>query len=94
MSWLDARVAEEFGVALARFYMSRMPATSDKANQDGQLRKVVEKMVERMDQFKADHTLNVYQRAKLWNAFKWALIDAGYDRSFAGDLTRELVSSF
>jgi len=44
-----------------------------------------------VQQFKKDRRLNVYKKAKLGNAFKWSLRDAGYDVDYVNELTEWLM---
>ena len=44
------------------------------------------KMLKRIKQFKQEEILNFYKTAKLLNAFKWDLKDAGYDQKLADTL--------
>lgn len=42
--------------------------------------------------FKQTHGLNLYKKAKLGNAFKWALLDAGYRPGYVDELTEWLLA--
>lgn len=94
LSWLDASEAKEFGSSLAHFYIERIPPDeSDWKNKSiaKKQQEVVNKMFQQMARFKLEHKLNIYKKAQLGNAFKWALKDAGYDLVFVDQLTKELM---
>jgi hypothetical protein len=52
----------------------------------------MKQMARRIDEFKLRQALNVYKRAKLANAFKWALRDGGYNAEYIDRLTEWLVA--
>lgn len=94
LSWFDASEAKEFGASLAHFYIERIPL-GDSGGKNKPIAKkqqeVVNKMFQQMARFKIDHRLNIYKKAQLGNAFKWALKDAGYDAEFVDQFTKELM---
>ena len=51
-------------------------------------------MYQQMARFKLEHKLNIYKKAQLGNAFKWALKDAGYDPEFVDQLTKNMMLKF
>ena len=91
--WLDASDAAQFGTALARFYIGRMPLDVDKTDKKFGNKKdfVAKKMLEQVDQFKLESKLNIYKKAKLGNAFKWTLKEAGYAQEEVDQLTGTLM---
>jgi hypothetical protein len=91
--WFAASQAQEFGRSLARFFIDRMPRdTSNKKNKSiAKRRETLDKMFLQIAQFKAQHKLNIYKKAKLGNAFKWELRTAGYDDEFIDALTHTLM---
>ncbi len=92
LKWFDANEAREFGVSLAGFYIKRIPPGDSGKNKSlAKRQEVIRKMFEQLARFKADHKLNIYKRAQLGNAFKWALREAGYEASFVDEFTKELM---
>lgn len=93
LSWFDASDAKEFGISLARFYIENIPLndTGKKNKQVSKREEVLNKMFLQMVQFNRDHKLNIYKKAQLGNAFKWALTDAGYDPAYVDELTTDLM---
>lgn len=92
--WFDAGAAKEFGAALAKFYMERVPVDSVVGEKKfaAKTKGVLEKMAIQIAQFKGANRLNTYKKAQLGNAFKWTLREAGYDSSYIDRLTEWLVA--
>lgn len=93
--WLDTRAAKDFGANLATYFATQLPLEAknlkDKkfaARTQGTMRQMSAKVVD----FKSNESLNVYKKAKLCNAFKWTLRDAGYDTDYVEKLTDWLVT--
>ncbi|KFN43365.1 hypothetical protein [Arenimonas oryziterrae] len=93
MSWFDAREAEAFGVTLAKFFSDRVPpdATDDSKKSSARHQQAVQGMLQLRDHFKTHHKLNIYKKAKLANAFKWTLREAGYDDALIDRLTMDVT---
>ena len=95
LSWFDATASKEFGTALAKFYIERIPVTASTENDKkfaSRTKAAMDKMSQRVDQFKTSHRLNTYKKAQLGNAFKWSLREAGYDKAYIDRLTEWLVT--
>lgn len=92
-SWFDVSVAKQFGTALAMFYLGKLPLDVDKTDKKYQNKKefVLKKMSEQVTDFRQAHQLNIYKKAQLGNAFKWALRDAGYPDETVDELTGTLM---
>lgn len=92
-SWFDATAAKEFGGALARFYIERIPVDSavNEKKFAAKTKEVLDKMALRVLQFKGANRLNTYKKAQLGNVFKWTLRDAGYGAAYIDRLTDWLV---
>lgn len=87
-NWLSAKNAEAFGSELAKLvteFVPNDPKLSD-AKRQSKINYAKEKMLKRIKQFKQEEILNFYKTAKLLNAFKWDLKDAGYDQKLADTL--------
>ena len=93
ISWFDAKEAEEFGKSLAQFIIERIPLSKDKTKSKALSKQleVVDKLYVQIDQFKSNHKLNVYKKAKLGSAFKFELMNAGYEIDFINKLTKGLM---
>ena len=87
-NWLSAKNAETFGSELAKLvteFVPNDPKLGDTKRQS-KVNYAKEKMLKRIKQFKQEEILNFYKTAKLLNAFKWGLKDAGYDQKLADTL--------
>lgn len=93
IDWLNATEAQQFGKALAMFYVSKLPPDAGKADKKfaNKWDFVAKKMLEQVNEFKQEHKLNLYKKAQLGNAFKWALKEAGYADEEIDRLTGTLV---
>lgn len=90
--WLNGKPAEAFGQELAKFVMEEIPGAE--RVREGKFAAKALKTLERADRrvadFKKQHPLNVYKRAKLANGFLWGLKDAGCPQAYADQLTEWL----
>lgn len=84
--WLDARPATRFGEELADFLAERIPTKNPKKAPEA-----LDKLFARIEQFRQANKLNMYKKAKLGNAFKWKLIDYGYEDDFIDEMTKEVL---
>lgn len=93
INWFDAKEAEEFGKSLAQFIIERIPLAKDKTKSKALTKQLeaVDKLYLQIDQFKVKHKLNFYKKAKLGSAFKFQLINAGYEIEFINRLTKGLM---
>lgn len=97
LSWFDASQAINFGVLLAKIVMEKMPLDAP-----GAKAKIAEKkkdalfnrMALEIARFREKNKLNIYKKAKLGNAFKWTLRDAGYDQAYVDTMTEWLMFRF
>ena len=96
IDWLNATEAQQFGKALANFYISKLPRDAGKADKKFANKQdfVAKKMLEQVAAFKQEQKLNLYKKAQLGNAFKWTLKESGYAddevNRLAGALMRQL----
>jgi hypothetical protein len=88
LSWFDAAAATDFGTTLATFFVQRVPLDAKMTEKKfaAKAQEVLKKMALQIDRFKAENRLNTYKKAKLANAFKWSLKDAGYDAAYVDRL--------
>ena len=92
LNWFDASEAMQFGETLAQFHNERISLDSAQGKKDEKKRQAsLDKLFRQMSRFRAEHKLNVYQNAKMGNAFKWNLKDAGYDSDYVDQLTKQLM---
>lgn len=104
LSWFNATEFTRFGEELALQFMEdkpgvlegnrkyrRMRKKKDKGMASDPLEATLQKLVTRISAFEPRKGANFYKKAKFANAFKWKLLDAGYDAGFVDSLTKELV---
>ena len=94
-NWLSAKKSEEFGHEMAKMLLELIP-NSTELSESKRLSKANyarEKMQKKIRQFKQDEVLNFYKIAKLLNAFKWALKDAGFDKALSESFASWLFNS-
>lgn len=94
LDWFDAKEEAAFGLALAEFIVARLPpdAEAKKATlSDKKRQEVLPKFYAQIEHFRQDRKLNMYKKAKLGNAFRWKMVDAGYATEFIDELTKEVL---
>lgn len=106
-SWFDATEFERFGEELAALFMEDKPSADEGNRKYRRMQKgkskdkvsdpmqaTMRKLVVRISAFEPRKRANIYKKAKFANAFKWRLMEAGYDSGFVDDLAKELVIHF
>lgn len=93
IGWLDAAEAQSFGKTLANYFIQRVTPADKLTDKkfESKARDALEKMAKQVATFRASTKLNVYKKAKLGNAFKWTLREAGFDTVYVDQLTEWLV---
>jgi hypothetical protein len=105
LSWFNATEFHRFGEELAVLFMEEKPAASEGNRKErralkGQskcndpMQATMSKLASRILAFEPRKQANFYKKAKFANAFKWKLIEGGYDAEFADELAKELVIHF
>jgi tetratricopeptide (TPR) repeat protein len=98
-NWLNARKASAVGAALADDFFFQTTSGSSGSRHKGsnsqtqgqEVHKFLEKFLQRVDRDARPLQLNIFQRAKLANSFKWRLREKGVASEIVDELTRELV---
>ena len=96
-AWFDARECKKFGQELADFYLERVVVDKkDKTTKfvEKKQKNLLTKIQQKIYQFRAAQSLNVYKTAQIGNVFKWRLIEAGFDKSYVDELTNWLMRNF
>jgi hypothetical protein len=103
LSWFNATEFQRFGEELAVLFMEGKPAANESNRKNRRMRKgtasdplegKMRNLAARILAFEARKGANIYKKAKFANAFKWKLIESGYDAGFADELSKELVIHF
>jgi hypothetical protein len=91
--WFDATQARSFGEGLAQLFIEKLPSSHGLSSKafEAKARETLGKLSKQVQAFRQSNRLNFYQKAKLGNAFKWTLRDAGYDAKYADELTEWLM---
>ncbi len=92
--FLDVKQVEKFGESLAGLLMERIPPEASVLGDKSPTKKLfpaVHKLHQQIDQFKLEHKMNFYQKAKLLNTFKWQLLSSGYNKEFVDEITQGLA---
>lgn len=92
--WFNAREAVAVGTSLADHFLPRdlpEPAERRKTGSSKGRGPDLQKFVQRVAQEARPLKLNLFKRARLLNSFKWRLVEHGYDRAAADELTQELL---
>lgn len=86
---------DEFAKNLALELSKRYPPALDAGNErrisQKRLTTILEDTFNRAMEFKKQHRLGVYKKARLGNAFRWALQEMGYSEKFVEVATEGLV---
>lgn len=87
--WLSTKESERFGKELAGFLLTELSGSMEKseAKFSAKAEKSLLRADQRLQEFKARERMNVFKKAKLANAFLWALKDAGIPQDYANKLT-------
>jgi hypothetical protein len=93
LRWFDGRAAESFGAELARSFVARVPVERELSERKFEVKAkaAIAQLQSSAAKFKDINGLNFYQKAKLGNAFQWALKDAGYPPEYVAKLTDLLM---
>lgn len=89
-----SREIEEFAHALAADLLRRFPPASESRTDAGakkQIDVILQGLGARAARYRDERRLGVYGKARLANAFKWKLKDAGYSSKFVDGATRALT---
>jgi len=93
LDWFNAKEASHFGTSLAEFISVKMPPSSSPQSLPPEKQKaLLIKVFGQVEQFRKTHKLNIYKKAKLGNAFKWKMLDIGYEKGWTDELTHELMA--
>ena len=95
LKWFDTKEVDGFADAIVKMFTSRFPPTEFAATgrkSEERFRKVHAALAREVTDYRVKHPLNIYQKARLANRFKWALKDAGYPDAFIDEITTELAA--
>jgi hypothetical protein len=94
---VSSKQVDEFAKDLARQLAKQCPPEAS-ASGGGKPTVTPRKLVATLEDvcrkaldFRKEHKLGIYKKARLGNTFRWELTELGYDRQFAEDVTQRLV---
>ena len=92
---VSGKEVDTFAKSLAQEVAKRYPPALDKAGQrrlsEKRLAEILEGVVKKAVQFKDEHKLGVYKKARLGNTFRWELDELGYSKKFIEVATEGLI---
>ncbi len=94
LDWFRTREVDELAAAIAAELVKRVPPSaleSRTRKAAERLRNTHDAIFARAGKFARTRPLNVFQRARLGNQFRWALKEAGYPPEFVDSWTYELA---
>jgi hypothetical protein len=93
--WFDTKDVDALAAGMARDLTKRVPPQSVDAHgkkAEIKQKKTHDLVLRQAHDFARHNKLNVYKKARLANAFKWALLEAGYPQEFVDTMTYELAA--
>ena len=97
-NWFNAAEAKVFGSEMAVLIAHRTPVVPVDKNQLRQLKNYDKRhettlvlIEKKLNRFQKINTLNIYTKAQLGSAFKYGLLDKGYDQEFCEKTTTWLL---
>jgi hypothetical protein len=95
LAWFDTKGVDTLAAAMARDLAKRVPPASIDAEgkkAEAKQKRTHDLVLRQAHDYARGHKLNVYTKARLANQFKWALLEAGYPKSFVDAVTYELAT--
>jgi hypothetical protein len=94
-SSIPGKQVDEFAKSLAQELAKRYPPEIDKGGSrklsQKRLTSILEETFNKAMEFKSQHRLGIYKRARLGNTFRWELKDLGYTDKFIEVATEGLI---
>jgi L-fucose mutarotase/ribose pyranase (RbsD/FucU family) len=89
LKWFATAETERFGQELADFILTELKGSLHKrdAKFAAKAQKILGRAAGKVRDFQQRERMNFYKKAKLANAFLWALKDAGCPDDYANELT-------
>ena len=92
---VSGKDVDGFAKTLAQDLAKRYPPALDKGTErkisQKRLTTILEDTFSRAIDFRREHKLGVYKKARLWNTFRWELQEMGYSDKFVEVATEGLV---
>ncbi len=92
---VSSKEVDAFAVGLAQELAKRYPPALDKGSErkisQKRLTSILESTFDRALEFKREHKLGVYKKARLGNTFRWELQEMGYSEKLIEVATEGLI---
>jgi hypothetical protein len=92
---VSSKDVDAFAKTLAQDLAKRYPPALDKGSErkisQKRLTSILEQVFSRGAEFKREHKLGVYKKARLGNTFRWELEEMGYSKKFVEIATEGLI---
>jgi hypothetical protein len=93
---VSSKEVDQFAKSLAQEIAKRYPPSIDTGGGERKLSQkrltsILEDTYQKAIEFKAQHRLGVYKKARLGNTFRWELEELGYSKQFIETATEGLV---
>lgn len=92
---ISGKQVDDFAKNLALELAKRYPAALDKGGErrisTKRLTSILEDTYQRATEFRQQHKLGVYKKARLGNTFRWELESLGYSKQFIETATEGLI---
>jgi hypothetical protein len=85
------RFAKQLAEAIAKQYPPALDKGGERKLSQKRLTSILEQTFDKAVQFKNEHKLGVYKKARLGNTFRWQLQELGYSEKFIETATEGLV---
>lgn len=91
--WFKSTEAVALGSKLADGIVARVgkDICKDDKKLDAKTRDALGFFSLEIDRYKREHKPGLYQKAKMANALRWKLTDAGFDKDYVEDVVRWLI---
>jgi hypothetical protein len=83
--------AKELAEELSKRYPPALDQSGGQTLSEKRLTRILEDMCNKAAEFKNEHKLGVYKKARLGNTFRWELEEKGYSKKFIETATEGLV---
>jgi hypothetical protein len=93
---VSGKEVDQFARDLAQRIAKRYPPAMDKGSAERKISQkrlgaILEEVFTKAVEFKDQHRLGVYKKARLGNTFRWELTELGYSKAFVDTATEGLV---
>jgi hypothetical protein len=96
--WFGASVAKQFGLQMAMLLVQRAAFEADKSariksmkRSENRFDSTLHSIEKQVANFRTKHRLNIYSKAQLGSSFKFTLLNHGFEKSVAEDMTTWLL---